>query len=467
MENILFVLIDATSPSFYKRYQFDLQQIHQKLKEKLQAYDILVLGHEESLLAENRFKDSQSLYRYIAQSSKGRDIVIVDAFAGMLSLADTDKVVNYLKQNSYDICLTENIPEGIVPMVIASSFIDELVGYLEENQPIISSIKELINWEYKGIDVGVYLSSSLLVMERIDFLPINKMSVEYILEYASHKNLTLEKITELTQQNSFFLRNYPQYIAIEISSLGDQYMSASYNYPDMEIELFRKIITEIDELSPESLISIGIWGDPLTHQYFTEIMSILQTIPNPVLIESRSVLLNQEYVNLILSRPNTEWINDISFTTEEAFKSYKITPYSLQDVKQFIQSYKTVEHVWVRLTRTKNTESHLKSFIKEWNEFSPRILITKADSFGKDDVKVVDLAPLKRHACYALRREMTILNNGDMLLCRQSSNVLGNVKSESLKSLWNKNNSAYQHQLSGQFNTCKECALCDDWWIWN
>ncbi|MGL4676280.1 MAG: SPASM domain-containing protein [Brevinema sp.] len=463
MKNVLFVLIDALDKVFYYRYQDKLNSTHQALLKKLENVDVLVLGNQYSIISSVTFSDLKQLYRYIAKHATGRDIVIGDAYAGLLSLKDTELVLHYMREHRYDVCLTENLPEGLVPMAISHEFIDELSSYIEDDQVIVSTFKNIINWEYKGIDVGVYLSPSLLIMERIDFLPVHKGAVEYIYQLANCQDISLETMPKFIVDHPQLLRHYPQYIAIEISSESDNFYTSGISSEEMNIEMFRKIITEIDELAPEALISIGVWGDPFMHTKFPEIIEILKKISNPVLVECRSIFLSEAYVQLVLSRPHTELIFDVSFTMEQEFQAYKNTPYTLEQTRSFLKSQS--KEIRIRLTRVKETEQNIKYFLKEWADY--RVLITKADSFGTQDHKTVDLAPLKRHACYALRRELTILNNGDVLLCRQSKKVLGSLKTQSLLSLWKINRQHFQDQQQQRYYSCEGCQHCDDWWVWN
>ena len=464
MNNILFVLIDAIDKNFYLRYQDKLTTIHQKLLSKLANKDVLVVGNQDSMITDLKFADLKSLYQYIAEESQERDIIICDAFAGLLSLRDTEDVLNYMRDKMYDVCLTENIPDGLVPMTISHEFIKDFWQYIDENKIIQSSLKSVIDWEYKGIDVGVYLSPSLLIMERIDFLPINKGAIEYISDLMDNPEISIKMIDQLLTEKTRLLRHNPQYIAIEISSLSDGFHTKSFSNQEMSVDIFRKIITEIDELCPEALISIGVWGDPFMHSSFKELFSLLKTISNKILIECRSLCLSQEFTDLVLSRPNTELIFDVSFVEESLFQQYKKTPHSLEQITHFIKSIENKKHVWVRLTRSLETEEGIKDFLIEWKDF--QVLITKADSFGLDN-KVVDLAPIKRHPCFALRRELTILNDGSILLCRQSDEIIGSLSQESLMSIWKKNQSPFDKHSKQEYDICKTCKSCDDWWVWN
>ena len=464
MNNILFVLIDSIDKNFYLRYQDKLNTIHEKLLSKLINQDILVIGNQDSMITDSKFMDSRSLYQYIAQQAQERDVIICDAFAGLLSLRDTEDVLNYMRNNMYDVCLTENIPDGLVPMTISHEFIKDFWQYIDEGNMIQSSLKGVIDWEYKGIDVGVYLSSSLLIMERIDFLPINKGAIEYIIDLMDNQDISIKMIDQLLTEKTTLLRQNPQYIAIEISSESDGFHTKSFSHQEMSTDIFRKIITEIDELCPEALISIGVWGDPFMHSSFKELFSLLNTISNKVLIECRSLCLSQELTDLVLSRPNTELIFDVSFIVESLFKQHKNISYSLEQITHFIKSLENKGHVWVRLTRCLETEEGIKDFLIEWKDLP--VLITKADSFGLDN-KVVDLAPIKRHPCFALRRELTILNDGSILLCRQSDEIVGSLLQDSLVSIWRKNQLFFDKHSKQEYNICKTCMSCDDWWVWN
>ncbi len=426
MRNALFVFIDSLDKTFYLRYKSKLNKIHANLLHKTGGG--IVLGGEGSQIAEERFKDLKSMYLYIAEQSKGRDIIICDAFAGMLSVSDTGKVLDYMRAHDYDVCLTENLPEGLAAMSISHAFIDELAEYIDEGRGIVSSFKDIINWEYKGIDVGIYLQPSMIIMERIEFLPSSKSSVDYILKYSLDEDININ--SDFFRKDLAFYRGAPQYVAVEICAESDGFCTRKLSSGEMDIDTFRKIVTEIDEVCPEALISIGVWGEPFKHSRFKDFMNILKGIPNPVLIESRALFLSGEYIELVQSRKNTEIIFDVSFTTEEMFKKHKNSPYTLEQIKSFLKSLPDKSNVWIRLTRTPANEESIKYFLKEYSDFMPRVLITKADSFTGE--KVVDLAPVKRHACYALRREITVMNDGSVLLCRQTEHRLGSIKNESL-----------------------------------
>jgi len=471
MQDRLFLLIDTNTKEFYNQYSEQLQIIHKELLKKLEKERIVIVGTIDSNIADFKFQDMNSLFEYINQKFSNNDIIILDAYAGLLSMSDMEDMFSYLQENLYDICFAENLPKGILPIIISKDFINDFLFFLKENQSIISSFEDIIDWEFQGIDVGVYLSSSLVVMRRIDFLPINKGAIEYILQIINEEDVSIKNLEQIIKKYPNMLRNYPSYIAIELSSINDGFkIPQLHNLSDMTLECFQKIINEIKTFAPESMISLGIWGEPLTNELFRKFFELLNDINNKILVESRGLILDKELCELILMRPNTELIFDISFSTETDYRKNKKISHSIHDITKFINSFTNKEHIWIRLTRSHETEEHIKLFFKQWQDFMPRIIITKEDSFGKIENKVVDLAPIQRHACLGLRREMVILNDGTVLLCRQNTSLeyaLGNILDQSLEELWQKNMNNFLQQENGRFKTCSLCEQCDDWWIWN
>lgn len=462
---MLFVLIDTPNEHFFNKYQNELTTIHHQLLNKLSNFDVLIIGNQTSKIASHKFSNAKAAYQFISQYNK--DILICDAYAGFLSLDEVNNIYEYTKKGSYDICLTENISEGIVPYVIDKEFVRDLPYFIDEETKLSSDIKKLINWEYQGIDVGIYIAHNLSVLRRVDFLPVNKNAMNYVLELAPKSVFSLDTVEQFIDEHPILLRNNPAYVAIELTNRTDGFYTPNFSDKnDMNLEIFQQIVHQLYELSPEALISLGVWGEPLANPLFEKMFGELKD--QHVLIETKCLVLDQSLCELILSRPNTELIFDVTFTTQEDFHLYKKNPYQLSEIQHFIRSLPNQEHIWMRLTRTPESESHIKRFMQEWGDFSPRIIITKTDS--SIGGHVVDLSPIKRHSCLALRREMTFLTDGTAMLCRQNISLdkkLGSIQEHALSDLWQKNETNFLNQEKLNFHTCEFCAKCDDWWIWN
>ncbi len=75
----------------------------------------------------------------------------------------------------------------------------------------------------------------------------------------------------------------------------------------------------------------------------------------------------------------------------------------------------------VQAVRMKENEEDLEVFFKAWKARTENVIIQKYDSFigALPDRKVADLSPLKRFPCWHLKRDMAILIDGTVPLCRE------------------------------------------------
>ena len=109
-------------------------------------------------------------------------------------------------------------------------------------------------------------------------------------------------------------------------------------------------------------------------------------------------------------------------------------------------------------------EEELEGFFRYWKEKTNasggEFIIQKYDDFAKllPSEKPADLSPIERNVCWHLRRDMNILTNGDVVLCREYvlDNVIGNVFKDDLETIWKQMDKALISQLEGK--TDKKCG---------
>ena len=101
-------------------------------------------------------------------------------------------------------------------------------------------------------------------------------------------------------------------------------------------------------------------------------------------------------------------------------------------------------------------------------------LFQKYDDFaGKlPPCKPADLSPLDRDPCWHLRRDMTILYNGDVPACHScwSENITGNVFNQPLEEIWHKTDVLLEMHINKNYccaSKCANCEKCDEWYTFN
>ena len=82
------------------------------------------------------------------------------------------------------------------------------------------------------------------------------------------------------------------------------------------------------------------------------------------------------------------------------------------------------------------------------------------------DEKPADLSPLERNSCWHLRRDMNILSDGSVPLCRtRVSEKAGNVFEDSLDSIWKNISKEVEKHINSDY--CSVCKGCDEYYTFN
>ncbi|MGO9307808.1 MAG: spiro-SPASM protein, partial [Spirochaetia bacterium] len=125
---------------------------------------------------------------------------------------------------------------------------------------------------------------------------------------------------------------------------------------------------------------------------------------------------------------------------------------------------------WVQAVRMKENEEDLEAFFRAWKARTDNVIVQKYDAFSGalPDRKVADLSPLKRFPCWHLKRDMAILLDGTVPLCKEdlrASVILGNALEDDLSAVWESARGIYRSHLSREYPGI--CAACDEYYTYN
>ena len=116
---------------------------------------------------------------------------------------------------------------------------------------------------------------------------------------------------------------------------------------------------------------------------------------------------------------------------------------------------------YVQFVRTTVNEEQLEDFYRSRKD-SGGLIIQKYDDFlgAMPQKQVTDLSPVLRNPCWHQRRDMVVLVDGGVPVCREFllSGACGNVFNQSLKEIWEKGRS---------MPFMEKCEDCDEYYTFN
>ena len=82
--------------------------------------------------------------------------------------------------------------------------------------------------------------------------------------------------------------------------------------------------------------------------------------------------------------------------------------------------------------------------------------------------KVTDLSPLNRFPCWHLKRDLHVLLDGSVPVCREDltgEHSLGNIFSDPLEEIWERGKEWYEMHIAGEYP--RLCGDCDEYYTYN
>ena len=262
----------------------------------------------------------------------------------------------------------------------------------------------------------------------------------------------------------------------------------------MKYEDFSALVDKIAEFSGEAVIGLSAWGEPLNHpQILKMIEKVLSYSGLSVFLETDGILVDEKFCNSLSEIVNNAeerkngWqkvmiaVSIDAFTLETYKKMHGFADadlpqsfnmeYLVNVVKQLSQA--VPGSVYPQFVRTNHNEEELENFFRYWNEKSNASggnqIIQKYDDYAGllTECKPADLSPLERNVCWHLRRDMTILSNGDIPFCKEHvlSGIIGNAFNDNLETIWKKTDSVLLEQMNNQYNG--KCRNCDEYYTFN
>jgi spiro-SPASM protein len=242
---------------------------------------------------------------------------------------------------------------------------------------------------------------------------------------------------------------------------------------EMSVERFGSLIDDLERFSPGIVIQVSLWGEVGLHSAVAELIaSMEEREASWLLLETSGVGWPDAAQSAVekMSLTRSRLVIDLDASSPEVYRELRGEGFDQANTFAGEMLAAHGDRVYVRATRMKENARDVEQFYRQWKERTENVIIQKYDHFCGvlPDRKLVDISPVERMPCWHLKRDLSILLDGSVPMCREDlarEHALGNVFEEGVEAVWARNEVYYQAHVDGALPDL--CQRCDEYYTFN
>jgi len=246
---------------------------------------------------------------------------------------------------------------------------------------------------------------------------------------------------------------------------------------NMTRDLFAKILDDLAAYD-DVLLTLGGWGDPLAHPEVFDLLKLAREKGIYGLhLDTTGVLLDEEKAGQLLECDVDVVSARLAANTAETYRALtgrEDFEAVAANLERFLELQKETGRLWpfltVEIEKRVEIEGELIDFWDRWSEKAAWPLIRPFSTYcGQcEDRATVHLTLAERTGCRRLMKELVILADGTVPVCRmdfKAASPAGNVAGKSVEELWTSGRIAglRLEQHDRKFDGFELCPDCGDW----
>ena len=468
-------------------------------------------GH---IIVEKRpFWTKRGLLQAIATAQEGFDLAyfawadcpfLDPTLAGRLA----ERHLKYAAEYSY----ADGWPYGLAPELLSpgtAAILSKILGDAD-GQVGRDALFSVIEKDINAFDIEAEISSVDLRCHRLMLCADSKRNLLLLRRFADAAGKVPDAacIQRLIADRPDILRTLPNYYPIQVYA-GCPQKCAICPYPAvagdiarqdfMEAEKFESLLEKIVEFSGDAVIGLSLWGELALHPQKIKLIEMaMRQSALAVVIETSGIgwktqeleecaaLAQKASANRKSPLPPLSWI--LSLDTNDSGRYRELRGAGFAEAQDCAKKLLSLfpKDTYVQAVRLAGAEDDIERFYRSWKEASSaeNIIIQKYDDFcGQLPKKQAsDLSPVTRQPCWHIMRDMPILIDGTVPVCREDmaalslvlktgeasngeSPCLGNVFADSLETIWEKGQLRYVQHCDKKYE--RLCAGCDEYYTYN
>ncbi|MDR2731014.1 MAG: spiro-SPASM protein [Treponema sp.] len=405
-------------------------------------------------------------------------------------------------------------PYGLAPELLSAGTAGILAKIIGDDNSAVTrdTLFSVIQKDINNFDIEAEISSVDLRCHRLSFCADSKRNLLLMERFISAAGNSVPATTDtewIIAEHPEILRTLPNYFPVQVYGACPQ-SCAICPYPAlanvterkdfMDSNKFEILLDKITGFCGDAVINLSMWGEISMHPEKLKLVEMVINRPGLALvIETSGIGWNNDELEYCArlakdcgKRKNPlnamSWI--VSLDSIDSNRYAKIRGAGYAEARDCAKKLFSLfgKNCYVQAIRVNGEEDDTEKFYRYWKENAPyhedNIIIQKFDDFcgALERRQASDISPVIRRPCWHIMRDMPVLIDGTVPLCREELSVLkgylngnsdkhsetsglGNVFTGNLEQIWERGNSFYKRHCEKNYTAA--CAKCDEYYTYN
>jgi spiro-SPASM protein len=455
------------------------------------------------------FWTKRALLEKISELQAGFDFTFF-AFADcpFLDPVLAGKIAERHIQGKAEYSYADGFPFGLAPEILSPGTAGILAKILGEDDGQIEKdiIFSVLQKDINAFDIETEISAVDLRSHRINLCADTKRNLLLLKNFiaaANGKIPSADEAESIVEKQPQILRTLPAFYPIQVYG-GCPQKCAVCPYPQftdtgrkdfMDSEKFKSLLDKIIAFSGDAVIDLSLWGELSLHpEKLKLIEEVISRHELALIVETSGIGWKNDEVEKCAelcgslgksagarknALPPLSWI--VSMDTCDSQRYTELRGAGFAEAETFAKKLFSLfpNDSYVQAVRVKGSEDDTEKFYRYWKTAAPKseknIIIQKYDDFCGvlEKKQASDISPVTRQSCWHIMRDLPVLINGDVPLCRENlsvlkgekKDILGNVFADSLETIWQNGDKYYKEQCVKKYTGL--CAGCDEYYTYN
>ncbi len=384
-----------------------------------------------------------------------------------------------------DYTFADGYPYGLAPEIIKAEALPALAALAGEGaEPVRrDTLFELIRRDINAFDLETEISPEDLRLLRVSLTADTRRNFLLLQRLVEKEARDTASVCRSLRESPEILRTLPAFFSVQIVEgaphdfIGSPYFRArpgltpGVKAGEMPAERFERLAEEIEAFCGDAVVGISLWGEAAWHGAFPRVAAAVLERPGlRLVVETAGIGWGDGALEAVRAAGVPDWIVLLDAYSPEVYR--QVRGEGLEEARRTVDRLLALfpEHVYVQAVRMQENEEDLETFYREWKKTAARPIVQKYDAFCGvlPERRVADLSPLKRFPCWHLKRDVHVLLDGTVPLCREDlgpRHRLGNVFTDGLEKVWDAQERYYRDHLREEYPEL--CRNCDEYYTYN